>query len=161
EPACPSAGTSHKHTRTARPPPSGGSTDSYLPRTFLAAPRACRVGARSWSVRGRASPASCSCCSTLPSARRRDKRPVIGFGLGLRSPRSLPLPVVPRGLREASGSHCVPGLFHEVIGLLLEHFEEAKRRLALLPRAYRRDPEKISARHQHLLLSGNRAKPRV
>src|SRR5262249_34680604 len=26
----------------------------------------------------------------------RDKRPVIGFGLGLRSPGSLPLPVVPR-----------------------------------------------------------------
>src|SRR5215471_1649325 len=41
------------------------------------------------------------------------------------------LPVVPRRLREASGSHRVPGLFHETIGLLLEDIEEAGCRLAL------------------------------
>lgn len=43
----------------------------------------------------------------------------------------LPLPVVPRRLREASGSHRVPGLFPEIIGLLLEDVEEAEYRLAL------------------------------
>ena len=38
----------------------------------------------------------------------------------------LSLPVVPRRLREASGSHRVPGLFHEIIGLLLEDVEKAE-----------------------------------
>src|ERR1700756_157859 len=52
--------------------------------------------------------------------------------MALGSARSLPLPVVPRGLHEASGSHLVPGLFHEVVALLLQDLQEVERRRALV-----------------------------
>lgn len=50
----------------------------------------------------------------------------------LGSARSLPLPIAPRGLLEAGGSHRVSGRFHEVIGLPLDDVEGVERSLTLL-----------------------------